>query len=90
LHQGRRPVANHFAEEGRVYDPDADDKTKDDHCREMVLHAMADKPIRRLGFVFFTILKKNRLVSLSKEDRYIHLDQIAWTPNVCKMASSSS
>ena len=30
--------------------------------------------------IFFTILKENRLISLSKEDGYIHLDQIDWTP----------
>ena len=30
--------------------------------------------------IFFTTLKENRLVSLSKEEGYIHLDQIEWTP----------
>ena len=38
------------------------------------------KLIHRLGLVFFTTLKENRLVSLSKVDGYIHLDQIDWTP----------
>lgn len=84
----------------RIDAPDADSKTKDDHLREMLLHALADKRIKartvlfdssyagadnlklihRLGLIFFTTLNENRLVSLSKEDGYIHLDQIEWTP----------
>ncbi len=46
-------------------------------------YAAADnlKLIHRLGLVFFTTLKENRLVSLSKADGYIHLDQIDWTPD---------
>jgi hypothetical protein len=45
-------------------------------------YAAADnlKLIQRLGLIFFTTLKENRLVSLNKEERYIHLDQIEWTP----------
>jgi hypothetical protein len=38
------------------------------------------KLIHRLGLIFFTTLKENRLVSLSKEDDYIRLDQIDWAP----------
>lgn len=38
------------------------------------------KRVHRLGMVFFTTLKSNRMVSLSKEDGYIHLEQIEWTP----------
>ena len=84
----------------RIYDPDADGKTKNEHFREMLVQAVADKLIQartvlfdswyagadnlklihRLGLIFFTTLKENRLVSLSKEDGYIHLDQIEWTP----------
>jgi hypothetical protein len=84
----------------RIYAPDADGKTKNDHFREMLRRAVADKLIQattvlfdswyaaaenlklihRLGLVFFTTLKENRLVSLSKVDGYIHLDQIDWTP----------
>ena len=30
--------------------------------------------------IVFTTLKENRLVSLNKEDGYIHLDQVKWTP----------
>ncbi|MCL4529062.1 MAG: transposase [Chloroflexi bacterium] len=84
----------------RIYDPDGDGKTKNDHFREMLVHAIADKLIKartvlfdswyagadnlklihRLGLIFFTTLKENRLVSLSKEEGYLHLDQIEWTP----------
>jgi hypothetical protein len=84
----------------RLYAPDADGKTKNDHFREMLLRAVADKLIRaktvlfdswyaaaenlklihRLHLIFFTTLKENRLVSLSKEEGYSHLDQIDWTP----------
>lgn len=84
----------------RIYDPDADGKTKNDHFREMLMHAVADqliqartvlfdswyagadnlKLIHRLGLIFFTTLKENRRVSLNKEESYIHLDQIEWTP----------
>ena len=84
----------------RIYAPESDGKTKNDHCREMLVRAVADKgiqaqtvlldswyggadnlkQIQRLGLVFFTTLKENRLVSLSKEGGYIHLDQIEWTP----------
>ena len=84
----------------RIYAPDSDGKTKNQHFREMVISAVADKRIKaktvlidswyagadnlklihRLKRVFFTTLKENRLVSLCKEDGYIHLDQIEWTP----------
>lgn len=84
----------------RIYAPETDGKTKNDHFREMLVHAVADKQIQaktilfdswyaaadnlklihRLNLVFFTTLKENRLVSLSKEDGYIHLNQIDWTP----------
>jgi SRSO17 transposase len=37
------------------------------------------KLVNTLGMVFFTTLKSNRMVSLSKEDDYIHLDEIDWT-----------
>jgi hypothetical protein len=36
------------------------------------------KLVVRLGMVFVTTLKSNRLVSLSKEGGYIHLDQLEW------------
>lgn len=84
----------------RIYAPDQDGKTKNDHFAEMVRNAISDKGIQakrilfdtwyasadnlklvdRLGLTFFTTLKSNRMVSLSKEAGYIHLDQIEWTP----------
>lgn len=84
----------------RIYAPDQDGKTKNEHFAEMVKNAISDKGVQakrilfdtwyasadnlklvdRLGLTFFTTLKSNRMVSLSKEAGYIHLDQIAWTP----------
>jgi len=84
----------------RIYAPEQDGKTKNDHFIEMVRNALLDKHIHakrilfdtwyasadnlklvhRLGLTFFTTLKSNRMVSLSKEAGYIHLDQIEWTP----------
>jgi hypothetical protein len=84
----------------RVYAPDQDGKTKNEHFIEMLRNALSDKRIQakrilfdtwyasadnlklvhRLGLIFFTTLKNNRMVSLSKEEGYIHLDQIEWTP----------
>src|SRR6185295_12172318 len=37
------------------------------------------KLVHRLGLIFFTTLKSNRMVSLSKESGWIHLDDIDWT-----------
>lgn len=44
-------------------------------------YASADtlKLIVRLGMAFVTTLQSNRLVSLSKEEGYVHLQEIAWT-----------
>jgi SRSO17 transposase len=42
------------------------------------------KLVHTLGMVFFTTLKSNRMVSLSKADGYIHLDEIVWTPERVK------
>jgi hypothetical protein len=84
----------------RIYAPNADGKTKNDHFREMLLAAIADKQLKagtvlfdswyasadnlklihRAGRIFYTTLKANRLVSLTKETGYIHLSEIAWTP----------
>lgn len=83
----------------RIYAPEADGKTKNDHFREMLLGAKSDKQIKartvlfdswyasvdnlklivRLELLFVTSLKDNRLVSLSKETGYIHLQDIEWT-----------
>ena len=45
-------------------------------------YASADtlKLLVRLDLVFVTTLKSNRLVSLSKEAGYVHLPDLAWTP----------
>lgn len=84
----------------RVYAPEADGKTQNDHFREMLLRAKSDKQIKartllfdswyasvdnlklimRLDMFFVTTLKDNRLVSLSKESGYVHLQDIEWTP----------
>ena len=84
----------------RVYDPDSDGKTKNDHFREMFVqahlsqqikarniafdswYASADnlKLIHRSGWTFYTTLKSNRKVSLSKETGYQDLSEIEWTP----------
>ena len=83
----------------RVYAPDIDHKSKNDHFREMFLQAVDHKQLKartilfdawyasaenlklihRRRWTFFTTLKSNRLVSLSKEGGYIHLDEIEWT-----------
>lgn len=83
----------------RVYAPDADGKTKNNHFRDMLRQAVEEKGIQaqtilfdswyaasknlkfihRLGKFFVTPLKENRLVSLSQEQGYIHLQQIEWT-----------
>jgi hypothetical protein len=83
----------------RLYDNTADGKTKNDHFREMLINAVADKGIlaktvlfdrwyaawqnlkwvNSLKLTFYTTLKSNRLVSLTKEGGYLHLDEIDWT-----------
>jgi len=83
----------------RIYAPEADGKTNNDHFRDMLLRAKSDKQIKartllfdswyasvdnlklivRLEMFFITTLKDNRLVSLSKETGYIHLQEIEWT-----------
>lgn len=86
----------------RVYNPDEDGKTKNEHFREMFVQAneseqikarniafdswygSADnlKLIHRSGWTFFTTLKSNRKVSLSKETGYQDLEEIEWTPEM--------
>ena len=83
----------------RIYAPDDDGKTKNEHFRDMLGHAFDDKHIKarailfdtwyasvdnlkmihRARRVFITTLKANRLVSLSKETGYVHLDETEWT-----------
>lgn len=83
----------------RIYAPEQDGKTKNEHFAEMVINAVHSKQIKaksilfdswyasannlkllhRLGLIFFTTLKSNRMVSISKEAGWMHLDQIQWT-----------
>ena len=85
----------------RVYAPDVDGKTKNDHFHEMFVNALDLKHlqahtilfdgwyasaenlklIHRRKRIFFTTLKSNRLVSLSKAEGYIHLEEVEWTPD---------
>lgn len=85
----------------RIYAPDTDGKSKNEHFREMFQRAIADKSIKartilfdswyasvdnlklidRNGWTFFTTLKSNRKISLSKEQGYIHLESIIWNEN---------
>jgi hypothetical protein len=85
----------------RVYAPDVDGKTKNDHFQEMFVHTIEQKQlqartilfdswyasaenlklIHRRQRTFFTTLKSNRLVSLSKEQGYLHLAEVEWTPD---------
>ena len=37
------------------------------------------KLVHRLGLIFYTVLKSNRLVSLDDGETFIHLDEIEWT-----------
>lgn len=83
----------------RIYAPEQDGKTKNEHFAEMVINAVHSKQIKakrilfdiwyasadnlklihRLGLIFFTTLKSNRMVSISIEEGWMHLDQIEWT-----------
>jgi len=89
----------YFPVDYRIYRPQADGKTKNEHFREMLLAAKDHKGIQaqrvlfdswyasvknlklvhRMGLIFVTTLKSNRLVSLSKAEGYVHLDEIEWT-----------
>jgi hypothetical protein len=82
----------------RIYAPESDGKTKNDHFGEMLTRAKTERGIQantvlfdawyssvsnlklvhRLGMTFLTTLKSNRLVSVTKEQGYIHLDQLEW------------
>ena len=92
-------AGNYYPIDYRIYAPQQDGKTKNEHFRDMLIGAVSDKGIRakrvlfdswygsvdnlklvvRLGMVFVTTLKSNRLVSLSSEGGYIHLDQLEWS-----------
>lgn len=83
----------------RVYNPDSDGKTKNDHFQEMFKQANANqqikarhiafdswyasvdnlKMIHRSGWTFYTNVKSNRKVSVTKEAGYQHLEEIEWS-----------
>jgi len=89
---------NFYPIDYRVYAPEVDHKSKNDHFREMFLQAIENKQLKartilfdawyassenlklihRRRWTFFTTLKSNRLVSLSKDQGYLHLDEIEW------------
>jgi len=82
----------------RLYAPEQDGKSKNEHFREMLIAAKSDKAIKaktvlfdswyaavdnlkliiRLGLYFVTTLKSNRMVSLTAEGGYIHLQDLVW------------
>ncbi|MDD5277449.1 MAG: hypothetical protein PHR16_15385 [Methylovulum sp.] len=92
----------------------ADGKTKNDHFRDMLVNAVADKGILAKTVLFdswyaawqnlklvnslkltfylcplgYTTLKNNRLVSLSKDEGYVHLDDTDWTPGRLKSGAA--
>lgn len=89
----------HYPIDYRIYAKESDGKTKNDHFKEMLINAVAEKQIKakkilfdswygawdnlklvhRLGLIFYTTLKNNRLVSISQEEGYVHLNDIDWT-----------
>lgn len=93
-------AADFYPIDYRVYAPDVDGKTKNDHFHEMFVNAADHKQIKartivfagwyasaenlklrhRHQWTFFTTLKSNRWVSLSKAQGYIHLEDIQGTP----------
>lgn len=88
----------------RIYAPDQDGKTKNDHFQDMLIAAKKNKGIKattvlmdswyasvanlklihRMDMIFFTTVKENRLVSLTKEGGYIHLEEIEWDSQTTK------
>jgi hypothetical protein len=82
----------------RIYSPETDKKTKNDHFQEMFLRLITHqqlkartilfdswygsvsnlKLIHRSGWTFFTTLKSNRKVSISRETGYQHLDELVF------------
>lgn len=89
---------NFYPIDFRIYAPDTDGKSKNDHFREMFLAAINDKKltaktvlfdswyasIANLKLIpksqryFVTTLKSNRLVSLSPQTGYCHLEDLEW------------
>ena len=83
----------------RIYHPDTDGKTKNDHFQAMFQQANTVKQIKartilfdswyssvdnlklihRADWTFFTTLKSNRMVSLSRETGYVHLEDLEFS-----------
>jgi len=83
----------------RVYNPDSDGKTKNEHFQEMFKQAIEKqqikarkiafdswyasvenlKMIHRSGWTFYTNLKSNRKVSITKEVGYQDLAELGWS-----------
>lgn len=88
----------HWPIDYRIFHPDSDGKTKNDHFQEMfrrlithkhlkakrilfdAWYASVDnlKLIHRSGWIFFTTLKSNRLVSLHRDTGYQHLETLVF------------
>jgi len=82
----------------RIYSPETDKKTKNNHFQEMFLRLLTHKQLKartilfdswygsvnnlkliaRNGWTFFTTLKSNRKVSVSRETGYQNLDELAY------------
>ncbi len=82
----------------RIYHPDTDGKTKNDHFQEMFKRLITHKNIQartilfdswygsmdnlklihRSGWTFFTTLKSNRMVSVSRDIGYQHLNELVF------------
>jgi len=95
---GHSDGTNYYPIDFRIYAPDTDGKTKNEHFREMFLAAIEDKQlaaqtvlfdswyasVENLKLIhnsqryFVTTLKSNRMVSVSVEGGYIHLDKLEW------------
>jgi Transposase DDE domain len=98
----------YFPVDYRIYAPEYERATKNDHFLAMLKEAFEVRKIRakyvlfdswyasvanlkyihRQGRIFYTTLKSNRLVSITKEDGYIHLEEIDWTPERLKTGIS--
>lgn len=92
------PAGEFYPIDYRIYAPEQDGKTKNQHFQEMLVRAVSAKGIQaktvlfdswyasvdnlklvqRLGLRFFTTLKANRMVRLSPDTGYIHLDTLTW------------
>ena len=89
---------NFYPIDFRIYAPEADGKTKNDHFQEMFLAALNEKKllaktvlfdswyasidnlklIHKSQRYFVTTLKSNRMVSLSPQTSYCHLEELEW------------